>query len=213
MKMKDDALSDKLTGVDVSVKETGPPSELSQVPPYEGEGALPAPPVLTPQEEARLWRKIDLRIMPILTLMYLFSFVDRGNIGTSSLGPGPVRILLTFLHRIRKREASGTRHTARPYRFQVQCRPGEAHVSQSQWCAKAKISAVVFLPSTCSRGRPLRLAGAVINQGVTSRTMSVPSPQSMASLGDRRTHLLTYHCNQASFSRSFVPRESFPPSQ
>jgi hypothetical protein len=35
-------------------------------------------PVLTAEEEQRLWRKIDMRLMPILSLMYLMSFLDRG---------------------------------------------------------------------------------------------------------------------------------------
>lgn len=29
---------------------------------------------LTPEQEAKLWRKVDLRLMPILTLMYLYAF-------------------------------------------------------------------------------------------------------------------------------------------
>ena len=37
------------------------------------------PPSLTPEEEARAWRKVDLRLMPILALLYLFSFLDRGT--------------------------------------------------------------------------------------------------------------------------------------
>ena len=37
------------------------------------------PPTLTPEEEARAWRKIDIRLMPILALLYLFSFLDRGS--------------------------------------------------------------------------------------------------------------------------------------
>lgn len=36
------------------------------------------PHTLTPEEEARVWRKIDLRLIPILALLYLFSFIDRG---------------------------------------------------------------------------------------------------------------------------------------
>jgi hypothetical protein len=32
---------------------------------------------LTAEEERKLWRKIDLRLMPILSLMYLASFIDR----------------------------------------------------------------------------------------------------------------------------------------
>ncbi|KAK1226954.1 hypothetical protein PQX77_010022 [Marasmius sp. AFHP31] len=39
------------------------------------------PPKLTEEQEAKLWRKIDRRLMPILCLMYLMSFLDRGNIG------------------------------------------------------------------------------------------------------------------------------------
>ncbi|KAH9919548.1 major facilitator superfamily domain-containing protein [Fomitopsis serialis] len=37
------------------------------------------PPPLTPEQEKRLWRKVDRRILPILTIMYLCSFLDRGN--------------------------------------------------------------------------------------------------------------------------------------
>lgn len=40
---------------------------------------LPSPPKLTPEEEKKLYRKIDWRLMPILTLMYLCSFLDRGQ--------------------------------------------------------------------------------------------------------------------------------------
>ena len=36
-------------------------------------------PTLTPEEEAKIWRKIDMRLVPILALLYLFSFLDRGN--------------------------------------------------------------------------------------------------------------------------------------
>jgi len=38
-----------------------------------------APRALTPEDEKRLWRKVDLRLMPILSVMYLFSFMDRGT--------------------------------------------------------------------------------------------------------------------------------------
>ncbi|KAH9835015.1 MFS general substrate transporter [Rhodofomes roseus] len=43
------------------------------------------PPILTPEQERKLWRKVDLRILPILTIMYLCSFMDRGNIGNAKL--------------------------------------------------------------------------------------------------------------------------------
>ncbi|KAK0478870.1 MFS general substrate transporter [Armillaria novae-zelandiae] len=47
---------------------------------FGGEATLPPPPVLTEEQEKKLWRKIDLRLMPILSLMYLFSFLDRGSL-------------------------------------------------------------------------------------------------------------------------------------
>ncbi|KAF5349868.1 hypothetical protein D9758_014021 [Tetrapyrgos nigripes] len=52
---------------------------------FGGESQLPPPPILTEEEERRLYRKIDIRLMPILCLMYLFSFLDRGNIGNARL--------------------------------------------------------------------------------------------------------------------------------
>ncbi|KAF8911838.1 MFS general substrate transporter [Mucidula mucida] len=52
---------------------------------FGGESTLPPPPTLTAEEERKLWRKVDLRLMPILSLLYLFSFLDRGNIGNARL--------------------------------------------------------------------------------------------------------------------------------
>ncbi|KAI0752396.1 MFS general substrate transporter [Daedaleopsis nitida] len=52
--------------------------------PSTNDHALPSPPpALTEEEERRLWRKVDWHIMPIITVMYLVSFVDRSNIGAS----------------------------------------------------------------------------------------------------------------------------------
>ncbi|GAA5840352.1 hypothetical protein JCM5353_002791 [Sporobolomyces roseus] len=39
----------------------------------------------TPEEEKKLYRKIDRKIMPILALLYLLSFMDRSNIGNARL--------------------------------------------------------------------------------------------------------------------------------
>lgn len=33
---------------------------------------------LSATQEKRVWRRIDLRLIPIITVMYLFSFMDRG---------------------------------------------------------------------------------------------------------------------------------------
>jgi hypothetical protein len=46
---------------------------------------LPLAPDLSPEEEAKLWLKIDKRLLPMLALMYLMSFLDRGNIGVPCL--------------------------------------------------------------------------------------------------------------------------------
>lgn len=40
-----------------------------------------AQPVFDPKAEARLRRKIDLMIIPTVSLLYLFCFIDRANIG------------------------------------------------------------------------------------------------------------------------------------
>jgi len=47
---------------------------------FGGESSLPPPPTLTSEQERKLWRKVDIRLMPILSLMYLLSFLDRGSI-------------------------------------------------------------------------------------------------------------------------------------
>ncbi|KAI5118655.1 hypothetical protein M0805_002575 [Coniferiporia weirii] len=52
---------------------------------FGGESSLPLPPTLSPEQEKNLYRKIDYRLMPILSLMYLCSFLDRGNIGNAKL--------------------------------------------------------------------------------------------------------------------------------
>ncbi|KAJ7282851.1 MFS general substrate transporter [Mycena rebaudengoi] len=52
---------------------------------FGGEASLPPPPDLTAEEERKLWRKIDLRLAPILSLMYLLSYLDRANIGNARL--------------------------------------------------------------------------------------------------------------------------------
>ncbi|KAH6915672.1 MFS nicotinic acid transporter Tna1 [Coprinopsis sp. MPI-PUGE-AT-0042] len=36
-------------------------------------------------DSKKLWRKVDMKLLPILTVMYLFSFMDRANIGNARL--------------------------------------------------------------------------------------------------------------------------------
>lgn len=39
----------------------------------------------TPQETKKLLRKLDLAILPLVSVMYLLSFLDRSNIGNARL--------------------------------------------------------------------------------------------------------------------------------
>ncbi|KAI9068188.1 MFS general substrate transporter [Trametes sanguinea] len=52
---------------------------------YDGRDELPPPPPLTEAEERRIWRKIDVRLLPMLTVMYLVASLDRSNIGNAKL--------------------------------------------------------------------------------------------------------------------------------
>lgn len=36
-------------------------------------------------DERKILRKMDLRLLPILTILYLMSFLDRGNIGNAKI--------------------------------------------------------------------------------------------------------------------------------
>ncbi|KIO01606.1 hypothetical protein M404DRAFT_149962 [Pisolithus tinctorius Marx 270] len=55
---------------------------------------------LDPEQERKLWRKIDLHLMPIISLMYLFSFMDRGNRNVCLIFIGNAKLegLMTQLH-------------------------------------------------------------------------------------------------------------------
>jgi len=46
---------------------------------FGGEDTLPPPPQLSEAEENKLWRKVDLRLLPILTLLFLVCYIDGGN--------------------------------------------------------------------------------------------------------------------------------------
>ncbi|KAI0365422.1 MFS general substrate transporter [Pilatotrama ljubarskyi] len=52
---------------------------------YEAPRNLPTPPALSVEEEKRLWRKIDTRILPIFTVMYFVASLVRSNIGNAKL--------------------------------------------------------------------------------------------------------------------------------
>ncbi|KAF7376511.1 hypothetical protein MSAN_00067100 [Mycena sanguinolenta] len=73
-------------------------SQLSEHFDFGGESTLPPPPTLTAEEERKLWRKIDLRLMPILSLLYLSSFLDRGALKTWNIGNARLQGLETQLN-------------------------------------------------------------------------------------------------------------------
>ncbi|KAF8840157.1 MFS general substrate transporter [Paxillus ammoniavirescens] len=52
-------------------------------------------PAITEAQEIKLWRRIDLRLMPMISLIYLFSFMDRGNIGNAKLDGLTTQLNLT----------------------------------------------------------------------------------------------------------------------
>ncbi|GAA5917913.1 hypothetical protein JCM5296_002097, partial [Sporobolomyces johnsonii] len=54
--------------------------------------------MFTPEEETKLYRKIDRRVMPILALLYLLSFMDRGNIGNARLNGLEADLKMTSAH-------------------------------------------------------------------------------------------------------------------
>jgi len=65
-----------------------------------------AMPPLTPEEQARLLRKIDWQLLPIITLLYLMSFLDRTSIGNAKiagmvkelgLSPGQYNVALSIM--------------------------------------------------------------------------------------------------------------------
>ncbi|KAI0325815.1 MFS general substrate transporter [Cubamyces sp. BRFM 1775] len=69
----------------IEVLEERAASPSSDVPAENQEGQLPSPPNLTEEEERRIWRKVDMRLLPILTVMYLVGSLDRSNIGNAKL--------------------------------------------------------------------------------------------------------------------------------
>ncbi|OJT03637.1 High-affinity nicotinic acid transporter [Trametes pubescens] len=69
---------------DIEAMEEKVSSEATDIT-YPVAEELSAPPTLTAEEERRLWRKIDLRLLPILIIMYLVASIDRSNIGNAKL--------------------------------------------------------------------------------------------------------------------------------
>lgn len=37
-------------------------------------------PALSPEQQRRLWRKVDMRILPVLSALYLCCYLDRGTL-------------------------------------------------------------------------------------------------------------------------------------
>lgn len=69
-----------MSAVDMPEKEMG---ELKNYSSDHVENAAVLLP-FSPEEEKRLLRKMDFRIMPLLVALYVMSFLDRVNIGMSN---------------------------------------------------------------------------------------------------------------------------------
>ncbi|KAL2852230.1 major facilitator superfamily domain-containing protein [Aspergillus pseudodeflectus] len=72
--------------------QLNPPPEIKETNPDSKETASAGDnshaeylPELSPSEQKKLLRKMDLQIMPMLTTLYLFAFLDRGNIGNAKI--------------------------------------------------------------------------------------------------------------------------------
>ncbi|KAF9233955.1 MFS general substrate transporter [Melanogaster broomeanus] len=61
-----------------TTSDTPPRGELESGDSIEGKPNCTVAPTLTAEQETKLWRKIDLRVVPIISVMYLFAFTDRG---------------------------------------------------------------------------------------------------------------------------------------
>ncbi|TEB21994.1 MFS general substrate transporter [Coprinellus micaceus] len=67
--------------VDILGSDASPIESVAKVP--GSPNSLGLPPVII--DEKALWKKVDTRLLPILAFMYLFSFMDRANIGNARL--------------------------------------------------------------------------------------------------------------------------------
>jgi len=67
-----------MSGQDVKPKSLG--AEEYEVEGYHSPGF-----VIDPEAERRVIRKLDLRLIPWLSLLYLISFLDRTNIGNAKI--------------------------------------------------------------------------------------------------------------------------------
>ena len=61
-----------------SIKEY-PTTGSSHTVASDGDATLPPAPTLTPDQQRKLYRKLDLRLMPILSVMYLLASMDGGT--------------------------------------------------------------------------------------------------------------------------------------
>lgn len=60
--------------------------KLAHVVPSETESPNGSPASeITPQMEEKILRKMDLRLIPMLAVLYLLAFLDRGNIGNAKI--------------------------------------------------------------------------------------------------------------------------------
>ena len=61
-----------------SIAAAGHPGEFSHTSASDVAPRVPTTPAL---DEKQLWKKVDLRLIPLVTIMYVAAFIDRTNIG------------------------------------------------------------------------------------------------------------------------------------
>ncbi|KAF8840165.1 MFS general substrate transporter [Paxillus ammoniavirescens] len=74
-----------LSGIHQGKPNSGAPSQKEEMYGSEEQIERSVAPALTAAQEAELWRRIDLRLMPMITLMCLLSSMDKSNIGSAKL--------------------------------------------------------------------------------------------------------------------------------
>jgi hypothetical protein len=67
------------TRVSIDEKAHGSPATSEDVENLELAAIIVDIPAYSPEEQTKILRKIDYRLIPLLTSLYLFSFLDRGN--------------------------------------------------------------------------------------------------------------------------------------
>jgi len=90
--------SEPASGGDLKLKEPAVQLQDSEVPPHTPDLYCPEVDIST-IDPHKLKRKIDVQLLPWLTLLYLMNFLDRGSIGNARVCTLCIPTLFAFSHR------------------------------------------------------------------------------------------------------------------